>query len=328
MYPAFTEYLDYLEFESGAAQSTHKKRRLSLSRFAEWLEGQNIETAEDLTRREIFGYVDYLVEEGYAYSTIIESDFTTISATLNHLDRENEISQNPMDRIERRAIRKRARKAMSESEKKNQQGPVDYLDKADVYELADHAPTPSDRNELLIKLLFWTGCRVSEALGINIGSDNTLDTEDSDIDTERPAITVYSPKTNESRVVSYPRSELNPLLRDWVTHGRLRYKCADETERLFIGRRGVLTRERVAKIVDMAAENMGIQEVKREAQNGNTYRRVTPHLLRHSHAMHYHNEEDVSLDTLKDHLGHSSISTTEDYYATGTAEKMVDTFGE
>jgi len=80
--------------------------------------------------------------------------------------------------------------------------------------------------------------------------------------------------------------------------------------------------------VRKAAENMGIQEVKSTARDDREYNRVTPHLLRHSHAMHYHNEEDVPLDQVKDHLGHANLQTTEDYYAETTAEKIVDTFGE
>jgi integrase len=117
-------------------------------------------------------------------------------------------------------------------------------------------------------------------------------------------------------------------MRDWVNHGRLRYKYADELNHLFIGRKGEFTESGATDVVTKAAENMGIQEVKRVAQNGKEYRRVTPHLLRHSHAMYYHNQRGVSLDRLKDHLGHHSVDTTEQFYAENTPEKMVETFGE
>jgi len=80
--------------------------------------------------------------------------------------------------------------------------------------------------------------------------------------------------------------------------------------------------------VRKAAENMGIQEIKSTARDDREYNRVTPHLLRHSHAMHYHNEEDVPLDQVKDHLGHANLQTTENYYAETTDEKILETFGE
>ncbi|MDB2294360.1 tyrosine-type recombinase/integrase [Halorubrum ezzemoulense] len=329
MFDAFEEYLDYLKWDQAAADATIQKREQTLRKFSTWLrDEQDVTAIESVSRRDIGRYVDYLVEEGYAPNTITAGYYSSVSAVFNWAHSDGVIDENPIDRLKRQAIKKRAREALSEEEKKNELGGKDFLEKEVVYELAEHAPEPSARNELLIKLMFWTGVRVSELVGITIGDDGQIDGPNSDIDPEEPRITVYAPKTDKPRVVSYPRSEINPLMRDWVSHGRLRYKHADELNYLFIGHKGEFTKSGVADVVTQAAENAGLQEIKRVGKDGKEYNLVTPHLLRHSHAMYYHNEEGVPLDRLKDHLGHHSVDTTERFYAENTPEKMVDTFGE
>lgn len=326
MLDIFDEYLSYLGLEKEAAESTKDKRRRDLSQFSEWMKNSEIEDVQGISRRNIADFVDDLVEDGYAPNTII-SKYGSISAALNHLYREGEIQDNPIDRIQRQAITSKARKGMSESEKKAENGPKEYLSKDEIYEMAENASPPKDRNELLIKLLFWTGARVSEVERIDIGGDGTIDGPESDIDSIKPKITLYSPKTDSPRVVSYPPEEINPLLRDWVRNGRLRYKCADDTDRLFVGPKGPLTKSGIERAVDLSAQENSLQEVSRTSKDGREYKLVTPHLLRHSHAMYYHNEENVPLGTLKDHMGHSSTDITESFYAESTEETMVNTFG-
>jgi integrase/recombinase XerD len=296
--------------------------------FHGWCTQNDINEAGNISRRDIGRYVDHLVDQGYAYSTIVRSRYASVSACLNYLAREREISQNPIDRIDKKAIKKKARNAKSESEKKDEIGAKDHLSREEVYRLADHVPEPADRNELLIKLMFWTGLRASEVVLVDIGDDGTLDGPDSDIHPETPKIEAYGVKSDEARTVAYPRSEINPLLRDWVSHGRLRYKCADSTDRLFIGPKGPLTESGLGRVVTEAADNADMQETKRESRDGREYQRVTPHILRHSHAMHYRNEEEVPIEDIKDHLGHENLQTTERFYATGTEERMIDRFGE
>jgi site-specific recombinase XerD len=339
MFSKFERYVRHVK--NRKTEGTEQQRQRVLGQFSEWLREQGIENVEDVQKVDVEDYVFHLADEGYAVNTIMRSKYSSVSAAFTWLYNEGKIDEDPTDRLSPSTLEDDVgRMVLSVEEKKASNDEKDYLSEDEVYELAEnHVPDPVDRNELLVKLLFWTGCRVSTALGtrrdndglvggIKIGEDGTLNGEGSDIEPQRPAIEVYAPKTDSTRVVSYPREEINPLLRDWVNHGRLRYKCMSETDRLFIGPKGPLTESGVKRVINEAAENMGIQEVKREAKDGREYHRVTPHLLRHSHAMHYHNEEGVQLDTLKDHLGHSSVNTTEDFYAEGTEDKMVETFGE
>lgn len=339
MIDGFEEYLTDLragqvDSKKGStpSESTKRKRRRGLSGFSEWLTTERgVSDCEDVDAADVLDYVEHLNEQGYAETTIINSKYTSISAALTHLYRKGSIEDNPVARTSASTAKSKIEESLSTREKKQRadSGAKDYLKKDQVYEMAeDHVPEPTDRNELLVKLLFWTGLRISEALLIEIGTDGRLNGPRSDVDPDTPKINVYREKSDEAGVVSYPSTELNPLLRDWCRNGRLRYKCADSKRALFIGRKGRLTQSRAVKIVKDAADSMGIQDTKTEAKNGREYHRVTPHILRHSHAMHQLNMEGVAIDAIKDHLGHANVDTTEKFYAEGTEERIVDTFGE
>lgn len=316
MWSEFQEYLTYLEVDKAVAKRTLQSRRRSLEDFTKFCETNDVGDISEVSRRTISKYIEYLVKEGFAYSTIMQERYLSIGAALRFLYRERLMDKSVMERVDKDAMKKKAREAMSAQEKKNENEPPAHLSKEKVYELAENVGPPSDRNSLLIKLMFWTGVRASEAQLIEI----------EDIDLEAPSIKVYSPKTDTTRTVSYPAREINPELRDWIHNGRLRYKDADTSDRLFLGTKGPITEHRVNEIVRDAADAAGHQRDERVTKAGNTRSESTAHVLRHSHAMHYLNEEGKSMEDISQHLGHSSISVTERFYAQTTADRLIDEF--
>ncbi|MDL0138264.1 tyrosine-type recombinase/integrase [Halobacterium salinarum] len=316
MWTEFQEYLTYLEVDKAVAKRTLQSRRRALEDFSSFCEANDVGGVSDVGRRTISKYIDYLVEEGFAYSTIMQARFVSIGAALRFLYREKKMEESVMERVDKKAMKKKAREAMSAQERKDENEPPAHLSKEEVYELAENAGPPSDRNSLLIKLMFWTGVRASEAKLIEID----------DIDLEAPSIEVYSPKTDTTRTVAYPAPEINPELRDWIRNGRLRYKDADTSDRLFLGTKGPITEHRINEVVRDAADAAGHQKEERTTKDGNVRSESTSHILRHSHAMHYLNEEGKSMEDISQHLGHSTLSTTEKFYAQTTDERLINEF--
>ncbi len=150
--------------------------------------------------------------------------------------------------------------------------------------------TPSSIRDLaIVELLYGTGIRVSELVGVDL----------QDIDRERFTLRVIG-KGNRERVVPIG----NPALRaidSWLE--RARPTLAKDLSRgaLFIGSRGKRIDPRVVRdIVYEATQSIG-KAIK-----------VGPHALRHSAATHLL-EGGADLRTVQEILGHSSLSTTQIY---------------
>jgi integrase/recombinase XerD len=152
------------------------------------------------------------------------------------------------------------------------------LDEAEVSGMIREAASGRDR--ILLRLLYLSGLRISEAVGIRW------------IDLGPAGISVVG-KGSRARTVAVPK-ELLVELRS------LRLTGEAETGRIFrtvIGR--PLSVRQARRIVSTAAmEGIG--------------RPASPHWLRHAHSSHSL-ERGCQLHVLRDSLGHASISTTSRY---------------
>lgn len=152
------------------------------------------------------------------------------------------------------------------------------LAEAEVTDMIKEAATGRDR--ILVRLLYLSGLRISEAMGIRW------------IDLGPGGISVVG-KGSRARTVAVPK-ELLVELRS------LRATNESEATRIFKAVRGKpLSVRQARRIVSTAAlEGIG--------------RPASPHWLRHAHAS-IALEKGCPLHVLRDSLGHSSISTTSSY---------------
>ena len=168
---------------------------------------------------------------------------------------------------------------------------------------------PNQRDRLLVELLWFTGCRISEAVGRGYG------TRPKDLEFEpEPVVVMRTLKRSReppSRRVPVPRSFIERL-GDFA-------KNMDPEHRIF-----PLSRQRAATLVIRAGKLAGIVRVGDKAFH--------PHHLRHSHCIAYI-RNDSSMEGLKKlqmRLGHTSIGTTGHYLQysmKGEAKKIEDIFG-
>jgi len=157
-------------------------------------------------------------------------------------------------------------------------------------QLVGEDETPSSIRDLaIVELLYGTGIRVSELVGVDL----------QDIDRERFTLRVIG-KGNRERVVPIG----NPAMRaidSWLEKARPTLVNDLSGSSLFIGSRGKRIDPRVVRdIVYEATQAIG-KQIK-----------VGPHALRHSAATHLL-EGGADLRTVQEILGHSSLSTTQIY---------------
>jgi integrase/recombinase XerD len=155
---------------------------------------------------------------------------------------------------------------------------------------AARGTTPRDlRDSALVELLYGSGLRISEALGLERAAVR-LD--------ERLVRCVG--KGGKERVVPVGRQAAEALRR-YLARGRPHLDRRHRPELFLNARGGPLTRAGAFLILRRLAEKAGLEPD-----------RVHPHLLRHSFATHLL-EGGADLRSVQEMLGHADLSTTELY---------------
>ncbi len=146
------------------------------------------------------------------------------------------------------------------------------------------------RDKLIISLLYGTGLRLSELMGL----------KEKNIDTREYLIKVLG-KRQKERVIPYPRS-VNPVLQEYI-------ETRNREISIPVGRGGVLLVTEKGKPV---YEKLIYRVVKRNLEQVTSYEKKSPHILRHSFATHLLNK-GADLNAVKELLGHSSLAATQIY---------------
>jgi integrase/recombinase XerD len=156
------------------------------------------------------------------------------------------------------------------------------------------------RDRALLEVLYGTGARVSEVVGLNLG-DVAEAIDGGDV----PLIRVLG-KGDKERVVPLGRFALTAL-QQWLSgEGRPRlepkqWQHRSDAEAVFLNiRGGRLTRVGAFGVVKKYAGKVGLAD------------RVSPHVLRHSCATHML-AHGADIRVVQELLGHASISTTQRY---------------
>ena len=145
------------------------------------------------------------------------------------------------------------------------------------------------RNRAMLHLLYATGLRVSELVGLPV-SGLRLD----------PGFVRVTGKGDKERLIPFAATARGAL-EDYLAAGRPLILKGRICDALFVTHRGrAMTRLRFWQIVGEVCLRAGIDK------------RVTPHTLRHSFATHLV-ENGADLRTVQMMLGHADIATTEIY---------------
>lgn len=150
----------------------------------------------------------------------------------------------------------------------------------------------AQRDRAILELLYATGIRISELVGLDLG----------DLDLEDGLVRVLG-KGGRERVVPVGRAA-RAALRAYLGDGRLAQRrpgAARGGDAVFLNARGGrLTRQSCWKIVREAGERVGLGA------------RLSPHVLRHSCATHML-DHGADIRVVQELLGHARVSTTQVY---------------
>lgn len=309
----FELYLNQLN----APKNTVQNKKSGLKRFNNYIDNQDV---EDIDKFLVKGWITEMNEE--IFDSTIRNHFYTLSSFFKWAEKwgtehEIQINTNPCGEIDLKrdcGIETDPNKQQTRKQRVLKLEEPHYLSIGKVETMLENVPAPTVRNELVIRTLYETGVRRSELVNIQI----------EDIDMEQREIRIYSKKTDNHRSVFY--RSLNQLLRMYLDGGyRDESLYAEDSPYLFVTRQSdQLSTNRVGDIVSNAAENAGIQSdlfpyISGNDSNDRNYRKVTPHTLRHTFAVHalHEGEQSVDLETLRRVMGHESLETTREYLHIG-----------
>lgn len=147
----------------------------------------------------------------------------------------------------------------------------------------------SDRDQAILEMLYATGIRVGELVGLDID----------DVDHDRRTLRVLG-KGDKERTVPFGQPA-HLALGDWLGRSRSRLATDRSGSALFLGERGARMGQRqVRAMVEKALAGLGDTAAR------------GPHALRHTAATHLL-DGGADLRTVQELLGHSSLATTQLY---------------
>ena len=275
------EFLSWMVAEKGRAPNTVAAYRRDLGAYCEWLDAHG-STPLDVDHQQLVAFVGERRAGGAATSSIARQ-LAAIRMLHRYLSIEGERRDDPAADLE--GVRVPA-------------GIPKPLTEAQVTSLIDAVvvTAPIHRRDLaLIELLYATGARISEAVGLSIG----------EIDLDARLVRLYG-KGSKERIVPFGSSAA-AALDDWFSSsGRALlvpdpWRSRDDAEAVFLNTRGGrLSRQAAWAVIKKYGVRAGIGG------------ELSPHVLRHSCATHLL-DHGADLRVVQEMLGHASISTTQIY---------------
>ncbi len=280
---AARRYLDHLAVERGFAANSLLAYRRDLRRYAAYLETAGQHDLGSVTELDIAGFLVALRAGDADHPPLAASSAARSLVAVRGLHRfthrEGELSSDEAHAVHPPALPRRLPKAL----------PLFAVEQI----LAAAAPpgqggTPASlRASALLELLYGTGARISEAVGLDVD----------DLDLAEKSVRL-SGKGGKQRIVPVGSYAIDAITA-WLTAGRP--ALTPRTPALFVNARGGrLTRQSAWTLLRAAAKRAGIESS------------VSPHVLRHSFATHLL-DGGVDIRVVQELLGHASVTTTQVY---------------
>ena len=275
------QFLAHLMKERELTVNTTSAYRTDLVQYMKFIQGRGTATALDADREDVMAFMIYLRERKYSNATVARRT-AAVKSFYAFLFSIRAVSIDPTTTIESPLVEREVPKSLTPVQ-------VDEL-----MELPLRSRTPDRmRDRAMFEVLYATGMRVSELVGLNIG----------DVDLTKKMVHCVG-KAQKVRMIPLSESAVTAVeeYRD-NARSQLVKDGEGDADTLFVNHRGGrLTRQGFWLILKQYADELGVSD-------------LNPHMLRHSFAAHMITS-GVDLRRVQTLLGHASLSTTQIYAQT------------
>ena len=280
---ARSSFIDHLRIERGLSENSLTSYGRDLRYFLEFLQDRNLNLSE-ITASTLSEFEVWLKDRSLAISSINRTN-SAVKSFLLYCAREYDLNL-PTGEISSHKVARKLPKALT----------IDEITSL-IESAKSLSETASLRDVALLELLYSTGGRVSEIIGININDLAKVESDNEVIQTIK-----LRGKGAKERIVpigSYALGALdNYLVR---VRPALVAKTGKNENALFLNSRGGrLSRQSAWNIVLQSARACGLEG------------KVSPHVFRHSYATHLL-DGGADIRVVQELLGHSSVTTTQIY---------------
>lgn len=268
-------YQAYLAQEKHASANTLSSYIRDLNQFRTWLLDSGVTDLRKVKKEAINEYLLHMTQIGKSPATVTRST-ASIKSFYAYLLQSGAIKANPAKSVAAMKVERKYPEILTNRE----------------VELFLEQPKCVDekgfRDHAMLELLYATGIRVSELIGLNVEDVNLS------------AGFIRCTSRGKERIVPLYHTAVKAL-EDYVRNIRPRIIADEEEHALFVNMNGErMSRQGFWKIIKYYQEKAEIDKD------------ITPHTLRHSFAVHLL-ENGADLRSIQEMLGHADISSTQIY---------------
>ena len=267
-------YERFLTEEKKASPNTLSSYLRDVRQYLDWLEEEGISPTQAL-HADVEAYTRSMTAKGKSAATVTRCQ-ASLKSFYSWLIQIGQISENPARGLSQTKVERKLPHILTSRE----------------VELFLEQPDPSDakgcRDKAMLELLYATGIRVSELIGLDLDNINLS------------AGFIRCANRGKERIIPLYQAAVRAL-QNYLDRVRPQMVEHPDEKALFVNMSGErMSRQGFWKIIKHYQEKAGIQT------------EITPHTLRHSFAAHLL-ENGADLHSIQEMLGHADISSTQIY---------------
>jgi integrase/recombinase XerC len=281
----YDRYINYLVVERNASPYTVRNYKHDLKDFTDFMALEGVTTLDEVNRDMLRRYLAHLLERGFVKASIARKQ-SSIRSLYRYLLREKIVTHSPIP-----VSRQGGGRLSSFSIKLDRRLPS-FLTVDETIRLLkapDLSTAQGQRDRTLMELIYASGLRVSELVGLNLEQINLEDRQ----------LRIWG-KGAKERMVLIGEPAVDALT-VYLSSGRKELLAGKKSEAVFVNvGGGRLTERSVQKLLAKYAAAASIGK------------RIPPHLLRHTFATHML-DGGADLRVVQELLGHARLSSTQIY---------------
>ena len=281
-------YERFLTEEKKASPNTLSSYLRDVRQYLDWLEEEGISPTQAL-HADVEAYTRSMTAKGKSAATVTRCQ-ASLKSFYSWLIQIGQISENPARGLSQTKVERKLPHILTSREVEH------FLEQ----------PDPSDakgcRDKAMLELLYATGIRVSELIGLDLDNINLS------------AGFIRCANRGKERIIPLYQAAVRAL-QNYLDRVRPQMVEHPDEKALFVNMSGErMSRQGFWKIIKHYQEKAGIQKD------------ITPHTLRHSFAAHLL-ENGADLHSIQEMLGHADISSTQ-IYTQVVSQKLKDVYNK